>query len=268
MLQQQIIAHTQQLAQETATIEAVLMYGSFTQGCGDQYSDVEFYVFIDDDSYQIFDKLSWVRQIRDYYLHCVNEYGTDVFIFAGLIRGEFHFLPASQMDIVPTFAMVGYIPDPDAMCLYDRYGHLGEQLKTLHGVAPQWRSPDQISSLVGNFLNMTLYGINVLKRGETVRSLECLFFAQRYCLQLIRLQEDTIDHWLNPAKNLEQEISPTSYQLYQQCTAPLDEAAIYLAYSAVLTTGRQLAKQLHERYHMAYTPMLFDQLLDYLHSAV
>ena len=87
--QHTLIETTRQAGERTASVEAVLMYGSFTQGCGDIYSDVEFYCFVDDVAWDVFDKLAWVQAIHPFLLHVVNEYGTDVFIFDHLIRGEY-----------------------------------------------------------------------------------------------------------------------------------------------------------------------------------
>lgn len=262
--QETLIERTRQEGERTASIEAILMYGSFTQGAGDIYSDVEFYCFITDEDFDRFDKLAWVQAICPYILHVVNEYGTDVFIFDHLIRGEFHFLPAAQMSIIPTFAEVGYLPDVDAMNLYDRHFRLTPYLEDLRGVKGAWDRAENIQSLLGNFCNMALYGVNVLKRGETARAYECLFLAQRYYLQMLRLLEGTTEHWLNPAKNLEHELSGAHYRLYQRTTAELDEAALYSAYKTLLAAAEEAAQELHVWQTFTFPLALFDQLKKYL----
>ena len=262
--QEKMIADVRLLAQNTPEIEAVLMYGSFTQGCGDRYSDVEFYVFIDDCAFAAFDKLAWTGGVRPYLLHVVNEYGTDEFIFDNLVRGEFHFLPAQQLSIIPSFAQVGYIPDVDAMNLYDRSGRLNEQLASLRGVTVHWDSAENLASLTGNFCNMALYGVNVYKRGEIARSLECLFLAQRYFLQMARLLEGSSHHYLNPCKNLEHELSPARYRLYQRTTTELEAASVHRAWRALLSAGRELITDL-ARWHDYPAPLaLIDRIEEHL----
>ena len=262
--QHTLIETTRQAGERTASVEAVLMYGSFTQGCGDIYSDVEFYCFVDDVAWDVFDKLAWVQAIHPFLLHVVNEYGTDVFIFDHLIRGEYHFLPASQMSIIPTFAEVGYLPDVDAMALYDRDGRMENYLECLRGVRGHWDTAENIQSLLGNFCNMALLGVNVLKRGEIARAYECLFLTQRYYLQMLRLLEGSTEHWLHPAKNLEHELSGAHYRLYQRTTAELDEASVRRAWRTLLSAGRDAAQDL-ARWHEYPAPLeLIDQIADHL----
>jgi len=48
MTQLQMIAKTKSLALNDKNISAVFMYGSVTKNEGDQYSDIEFYIFLND----------------------------------------------------------------------------------------------------------------------------------------------------------------------------------------------------------------------------
>lgn len=45
MVQLEMIKRVKTLALENSNISAVLMYGSFMKGEGDQFSDIEFYTF-------------------------------------------------------------------------------------------------------------------------------------------------------------------------------------------------------------------------------
>jgi predicted nucleotidyltransferase len=47
LLQEQMIARVRQLCQEDERIVGAFMYGSFTKGEGDAFSDIEFYVYYD-----------------------------------------------------------------------------------------------------------------------------------------------------------------------------------------------------------------------------
>ena len=46
MTQLQMISKTKSIAQQDTHVSAVFMYGSFTKNEGDQYSDIEFYIFL------------------------------------------------------------------------------------------------------------------------------------------------------------------------------------------------------------------------------
>lgn len=48
---------------------------------------------------------------------------------------------------------------------------------------------DHVNFAFNNFVNAWIMGVNVLRRGEHARSLECLSYVQKYVLQLLRIQE-------------------------------------------------------------------------------
>ena len=193
------------------------------------------------------------------------EFGTQVAVFDNLIRGEFHFLPASQVNTVEGFVAAGYFPDVDSMLLYDGDGKLTEAAACLRGVQPAFGKAEA-EEIVNNLLNYLLYGSNVLLRGEYARSLEVLFFAQRLYLQGIRLLENAAEHFINPNKNLEGEISEEAYRAYAGCTCGLDPAAISVAYANMLGEGKTLAAKLAERYGFDGHEALFGRVEAYFHA--
>lgn len=264
LLQEQLIIKVKEMGEQTSSVDAIMMYGSFTQGSGDAFSDVEFYIFIKDEFYKDFNSKQWVACIYPFCVHLFNEFGTEVFIFENLVRGEFHFLPTKEMPIIETFASVGFFPDVDAMCLHDKNSKLKKHLSVLKNSMAERTSAENIESVINNFFNAALFGINVLKRGETARSLECLGFVQRYYLQLVRLEENTIDHWVNPTKCLESEISATNYQCYQNCTSDLNENNLRSAYKESLSTARVIMGNLSSRYNFNYNSDLVQRLIDYI----
>lgn len=264
LLQEELILKIKEKGSNSPNVNAILMYGSFTQGCGDAYSDIEFYVFIEDKDYDNFDSNKWVSNVYPVATYLVNEYGTDVFIFDNLIRGEFHFLPTKDMSIVEAFAPVGFFPDIDAMCLYDKSNKLIKYLSTLKDSKINRHSVQNIEFVINNFLNAILYGINVLKRGEISRSLECIGTVQRFYLQLVRLDENKINHWVNPTKGLESEISSDYYKHYKKCTSNLDEKNLLSAYQELLSGSEAIVRILASRYNFNCNYELFKKLNDYI----
>ncbi len=83
-----------------ARLDAALMYGSFTQGSGDEWSDVEFWLFFDKDALTNIDRDSWCEGISPALLTVENEFGTHVAIFESLVRGEFHFAATSAIEAI------------------------------------------------------------------------------------------------------------------------------------------------------------------------
>lgn len=248
---------------EDDRIDSMLMYGSFTQNAGDEFSDIEFYLFVEDKEYPQLKTKEWLASVYPIYTHFFNEYGTEVVIFKNLIRGEFHFLPCSRMDVVDSFATVGYFPNVDQMCLVDKKGHLSKALQVLEETVVERETPETVTFVVNNFINAWLFGVNVWKRGEFARSLECLSFCQKYHLQLIRLLEHTTDHWVNPFKNVEQEISTSAYRNYQQMTSALEPTAILAAYKILLADHRKNVNSFKEYVNSELNELL-DQLEDYI----
>ena len=98
--QDRLIERVRQLCAEDTRLDAALMYGCFTQGQADQWSDIEFWLFFAEDSLAHVDPDSWCAAVGRTLLTVWNEFGTKVAIFESLIRGEFHFAPASAIEAV------------------------------------------------------------------------------------------------------------------------------------------------------------------------
>lgn len=207
LLQKQIIQCVKEKCEQDFHVNSCMMYGSFTKGEADQYSDVEFYIFIKDSVFEEFDSKLWVSEIAPYDLMFYNEFGTEVVVFSNLIRGEFHFLPISQIEVIKSFKSTGVFPDTKSMFIYDNTGTLISYLDDLGDSKPKRMTNKNVNFAFNNFINDWLMGINVLKRGEFARSLEVLTNVQKYTLQLLRIKEENVERWLNSTKNLEADLS-------------------------------------------------------------
>lgn len=262
LFQEELIHLVKEKCEIDPCISACMMYGSFTKGEGDQYSDVEFYIFLKDDEIHDFKSSEWIKDIESYDLLFFNEYGTEVVVFSNLIRGEFHFLPESDIEIIKSFKDTGVFPDTESMFIYDRTGRLKACLDDLGGDGPVRMTHDNVNFAFNNFVNAWLMGVNVLKRGEHARSLECLSNVQKYVLQLIRVRERNVERWLNATKNLERDLSEKAYGEYASITSKLDSEDLFRAYSAALCVVEDLIRVLSDDFQ-------FDINLDFtckLHS--
>lgn len=262
--QKELIANVKNLTESDERITAGMMYGSFTKGEGDQYSDIEFYIFLKDSITSNFDSSNWLFDVAPYLMLYKNEYGTEVVIFDNLIRGEFHFLSEKDMNIIPSFKDSGYIPDTKAMLIYDETGQLENYLSEISGARPNRLTEENANFLLCNFSNLWLMGINVLKRGEYARSLELLSQLQKNTLQLIRMAEKNADNWLNMSKNLEKEISLENYKKFAKTTARLDKVELFEAYKNSLLLVMDLQSHLIEQYNLKVTHDILERLLNYI----
>lgn len=165
LIQNKIIQSVRNKCIEDESVSACMMYGSFTKGEGDQYSDVEFYIFIEDDKMEKFSSRHWISKVYPVDLIFYNEYGTEVVIFSNLIRGEFHFLPISKIEVIKSFKPTGVFPDPDSMYIYDSTEQLKPLLDDLSGAGPNRMTVENVNFAFNNFVNAWLTGVNVMRRG-------------------------------------------------------------------------------------------------------
>ncbi|MFD1848878.1 nucleotidyltransferase domain-containing protein [Oceanobacillus bengalensis] len=264
LLQEKIINIIKEKCEKDPRISACMMYGSFTKGEGDQYSDVEFYVFLKNTEIGQFESSDWIRDIAPYDLLFFNEFGSEVVVFSNLIRGEFHFQPESEIEVIKTFKDTGVFPDTESMFIYDITGKLKGCLDYLKGEGPERMTNENVNFAFNNFVNAWLMGVNVLKRGETARSSECLTYAQKYVLQLIRIREKNVERWLNATKNLEADLSEKAYGEYASITSKLDKEELYLAYFNALNVVEGVVLVLDDYYQFDIDLMFIKKLNSHL----
>ena len=241
--QHTMIRRVKQLCQEDERLVAALMYGSFTQGEGDAFSDIEFYLFFRDDELDALDQAAWVSQVAPLTVFFTHEFGTKVAIFDNLVRGEFHFEPAVNMKEVRAWPIRGETLDIDTMLLSDRMGTLREHLETLKSAELTRTSPEALQTRCYTFINWWLLGFNVLVRGERARALDALSHVHRSLLYLVRAAEDkTEEHWLTPSKRLEADLSSEAYARFTACTSDL--SSLEGAYKTAWIWGKELIRTL------------------------
>lgn len=264
LIQNKIIQSVRDKCIEDESVSACMMYGSFTKGEGDQYSDVEFYIFIEDKKMENFSSRYWISEVYPVDLFFYNEYGTEVVIFSNMIRGEFHFLPVSKIEVIKSFKPTGVFPDTESMYIYDSTEQLKPLLNELGGAGPDRMTDENVNFAFNNFVNVWLLGVNVMRRGELARSLETLTHVQKYILQLIRVKENMVERWLNSTKNLEADISTASYKDYVSITSKLKKDEVKTAYKNALNIVKELNETLCSLYTVDVDRDLISKLYSYL----
>lgn len=237
-----------------------LMYGSFTRGEGDEHSDIEFALFFADDALPLVDQRAWVAQIAPVLAYFSDAHGHYTAHFAGLVRGEFHFKPASSIPWVAEWRGNAWFPSVEAALLVDRSGALARALAPLVGPAPERDTPEEAQRLGPYFIDGIIFGTSVLARGELARALELLCGNHRNLLQMARILEGTTEHWPTPSRGLERDLSPAAYARYQACTAPCEPAALERAYRESWRWGRELLEALYRRHGLALPEALLEEV--------
>jgi len=254
MLQQEaMIERTRRVCREDERLAAAMMYGSFAQGEGDGFSDIEFILFFRDEELENLDQEEWVSRISPVALYFVNEYGNGTAIFENLVRGEFHFDRASEIERVVGESMrdADWLPSLQDTLVLDRTGELTLRLREIVGPPLQRDTPGQIRFVCDCFVNWFVFGANLFARGELARSLDLLGIVRDRLLQMVRVLEGSTLHWFNSAKFLETEVSETSYARYASCTARLDRDELRQAYLLAWEWGRELMSSLGKRHGVA-----------------
>lgn len=255
-----MIRHVREMCHEEDRLVAATMYGSFAQGEGDESSDIEFILFFDDALGDV-DQEEWVSRIAPVELYFVNEFGNGTAIFEGLIRGEFHFEKASDIrQLDESWKGTDWFPSLEAALVLDRTGELSRRLQSVVGPTLDRDTPEQIQFLCNRFVNWFLFGSNLLARGELARALDLLGIVQDQLLRLVRVSERSTEHWFNPSKFLEKDISKTAYTRYRTCTAVLDEASLRYAYDSAWSWGRELMPVLATKHEVALPEAVLDRL--------
>jgi lincosamide nucleotidyltransferase B/F len=243
-MQERLIARVRELCAADERLDAALMYGSFAAGTADAHSDIEFWLFFEPRWRGRVDPGVWCGQIAPV-LHLVrNEFGTDVAVFPGLVRGEFHFATSDDIESVRAWPARG--ASTDRMIVLDRGGRLRPAVESLPERAPVPDSRAGAQVLCGRFANWLLLAHHVASRGETLRAWDALGHVHRHLLWMARLAHGGTDHWLTPSRRAESELPPEVLRDLRRTTAAADPRAVRRAIEEAWRLGRGYWRELAE----------------------
>ncbi|WP_399094871.1 nucleotidyltransferase domain-containing protein [Streptomyces sp. BBFR2] len=255
------IARLRRLAHADTRLEGVLLYGSWTVGEADAHSDIEAYLYIQDDRLSDFDGPAFLAQLAPLQLAYTNMYGVLTVVFDDLMRGEFHLTPAGAgIDEVPTWQGMVHLPRPDRAVLLDRTGRLTRAARQLATFQPP-EPPTTAQQLTDELTNWTLMLAHVLARGEIARAhalLHTVIAPQQ--LQLCRLLRDTTAHWLTPSRALEEDLPAADRHRYVATTAPARDQDVRTAARNSWRWSRDLAAEAAARWSTRLPHALHEQI--------
>lgn len=267
--QPRMIAKLRRLCDRDPDLQAAMLYGSFPLDEADSYSDIDCMLYFKEMRFAHIDPRAWVSQLGPLLLFYRNEFGNWTAVFENLVRAEFHFEPHSKVQDLALHKGRIWFPSVEAALLVDKSGELTRQLQELTGQPPFHRTLEELQYQTHSFCNWVLFGANVFARGEYARALEILQLLYGSLLRLARLQEASMDHWINPTRQLENELSQTAYRNFQACTASLEPADLSRAYRNSWAWGRSLVEALYSRFGEAYPGETCpNELLDMLQPAL
>ncbi len=260
MLEQEaMIEKVRDLCEGDERVVAALMYGSFALGQGDYFSDIEFYLFFDDEALDTLDEEAWVSQIAPLELYYHNEFGNGTAIFENLARGEFHFEAVSKVGLVDSWESA-WFPTLESAVLVDKSGELSRRVSRLVRLPPEMDTPERALFLCRSLINWTLMGTNLLKRGEYARAEAFLTLVHGHLLRAMRLVEGKSANWLRPSRRLEEEVSADSYERFRACTAALDANQLVRAYTSTWEWSKELMDELATQHAFTLPETLLTKL--------
>jgi len=250
--QKEMLDRLRALCQKDERLDSGFLYGSFTRGEGDPFSDIEAVLYFDDELLPEVDRLAWGEEIAPVAHTFVNDHGIQTYIFEGLVRGEIHFDPVPMIASLPQRVGSVRFPTLESALICDKHGRLTPVLSQLVGPPPNQDSAEMVEYLLNATLDWGLFGVTVWARGEYGRSMEILHILHRQLLHLARISEGCTDNWLTPSKSLEQDLSPTAYRRFVGCTANLNASALWAAYDSALIWAAEMLAPLCRRHSVAY----------------
>ncbi|MEU6105420.1 nucleotidyltransferase domain-containing protein [Streptomyces flaveolus] len=243
------IARLRETARREPRLEGVLLYGSWTLGEADEHSDIEAYLYVDDEHLDTFDARAFLGRLAPLELAYTNMYGILAVVFDDLMRGEFHIAPAtSGVEEVPTWEGLVHLPRPEDAVLLDRTGRLSEAARRLAAFRPP-EPAGTAQRLTDELANWTLMLAHVLARGEVARAhnlLHSVVAPQQ--LQLCRLLHGSTTHWLTPSRALERDLPAADVDRYTATTAAAREHEVRTAAWNSWQWSRELSARAVDRW--------------------
>lgn len=265
MLQKRMIESFREKCHQDERIVSALMFGSFTTGEGDRFSDIEFAVFLRDESFDEFEQRSWLDAVSPVAAYFLDDFGHHTALFENGIRGEFHFMRASEQSVVASWQGYGWFPSLEAGVVLDRAGELSRYARGLVGGPPKREGAELVEGLALNLINLMLLGANLLNRGEHARAWALLGKAHESLLKLARLCEGKTDHWPTPSRGLETDLCGNTYRRYLTCTASAERVPLCRAYCESWRWSKQLMEVVAKPYNIEFSQTVMaqvDMLLD------
>ncbi len=266
--QYQMIMRLRQLCRDDPRVRAGMLYGSFAEGRGDRFSDIDCILYFEDEVLPDLDPRQWAEQLAPLLAFYRNEFDNWAALYENLVRVEYHFDPASQILALQRFRGVLSFPLIEHAILLDRTGELAECLGHLSSPPDLHESMNDVLYLQDSLCNWLIFGTNVLARGEVVRAGEILRLVQDNLLRLSRMDEARTQQWITPSRNFEIELSVEAQNNFRSCTSGGLRAELYQAYWNSWLWGQTLLRRLAGRLGEALNEALLRRVGQHLEEFI
>ena len=256
--QHELIERVRALCAADPGLDAALMYGSFAKDEADEHSDIEFWLFFTEAARKRLDPAAWCARVAPVTHVLLNEFGSHVAFFPGLIRGEFHFATTAHIPAVKLWPERG--APVERMLVLDRSGRLEPVLRAMPEHADACKPETALVEYCEPLLNWLVLAWHLVERGELLRAWDALGHTHRHLLWMARLAEESTAHWLTPSRAAERELSPASLAGLTAAASGADEPGLRRALSVAVAEGRRHWEAIVARHGGSVPHVLFDEM--------
>jgi len=248
-------------AREDGRIVSVISYGSYTREDFDKFSDIEFYIFIRDDSADTFNDEQWLREVAPVEFYFTNSHGVKTAVFSKFfVRGEFHFHSEKEISVLDTWRGVVLPGKLEKTVLLDKSGEFRKKIEEFCKTFP---TIDEEASFKQNYLELAngiIMEWGVLSRKDLFRASTIHSMNLHYLARLLSLLHGETDHLYSP-RLLDRFLSRTEFENFSSCFASLNFDSLRTALENTARFSAELSKKSRDRDIARATEALLERVV-------
>ena len=259
-------------AQADPRIIGCIDYGSTSEGRGDEWSDLDIALFIQDSELESFEKnwKQWAAQFGHLLLAYVGGVGHPWAVFEATpipLRVDFVFFPVSDLDKILEWPCSP--TSVDSMVLYDGTG--GQIRSRVSHIVGQSLAPEDLATAFeqvgGDFWYYLLRTHTKLIRGEHwAAHHDFNFIITGNLLALLRIECGAISRWRGSSASagIEKVLSAQRLEQLNQCIPGPSEADLKAALFHAASLGGEISANIAQKHGLDWPASLAKQVLEIL----
>jgi len=259
-------------AQADPRIIGCIDYGSTSEGRGDEWSDLDIALFIQDSELESFEKnwKQWAARFGHLLLAYVGGVGHPWAVFEATpipLRVDFVFFPVSDLDKILDWPCSP--TSVDSMVLYDGTG--GQIRSRVSHIVGQSLAPEDLATAFeqvgGDFWYYLLRTHTKLIRGEHwAAHHDFNFIITGNLLALLRIECGAISRWRGSSASagIEKVLSAQRLEQLNQCIPGPSEADLKAALVRAASLGNEISANIAQKHGLYWPASLAKQVLEIL----
>jgi lincosamide nucleotidyltransferase len=247
-------------------------YGSTSEGRGDEWSDLDIALFIQDSELEAFEKnwKQWASQFGNLLLAYIGGIGHPWAVYQAAplpLRVDFVFFPVSSLDKILEWPCSP--TSVDAMVLYDEtIGQIRSRVSRLVGqsLAPE-NLAQAFEQVGGDFWYYLLRTYTKLLRGEHWAARHDFnFIITGNLLALLRIEADAVSRWrgASASAGIEKVLSAGRLEKLNQCIPGPTETDLRSALLRAASLGSEVSENIAQKHSLDWPATLAKKVLETL----